>query len=161
MYFRIHWDYNKTETSSWFCILSLRIRNMPNRILQSSQQRPLGLTIIAVLVGIQSLVFLLVGITSVSAASANGKIIVLLAVVGIVSLVFGLIAFFLCRGLLALKRWAFWGTLILQALSLIGSLVELTQANASISSIVSSIVLPVVILVYFLADRNVRELFHS
>jgi len=125
------------------------------------QPRPIGVTIVGVLVGIQSLVLLLVGLITIQAADGKGEVIAILAATGVVSLVFGLFSFFFCRGLLALKRWAFWGTIVLQALSLLGSLVEISQANASFSATLSGIILPIVILVYFLADRNVREAFRA
>ncbi len=124
-------------------------------------QRPIGVTIVAVLVGIQSLVLLLVGLITIQAAAGKGGVIAILAATGIVSLVFGLFSFFFCRALLALKRWAFWGTIVLQALSLLGGLVEISQANASFSATLSGIILPIVILVYFLADRSVRAAFRA
>ena len=125
------------------------------------QPRPIGVTIVGVLVGIQSLILLLVGLITIQAADGKGEVIAILAATGVVSLVFGLFSFFFCRALLALKRWAFWGTIVLQALSLLGSLVEISQANASFSATLSGIILPIVILVYFLADRNVREAFRA
>ncbi len=137
-----------------------RKKQTSNVVLAPPQQRPLGVTIIAVLVGIQSLVLLLVGLITIQAANGRGGVVAILAATGVVLLVFGLFSFFFCRGLLALKRWAFWGTILLQVLSLLGSLVEISQANASFSATLSGIILPVVILIYFLADRSVRAAFH-
>jgi hypothetical protein len=126
------------------------------------QPRPIGVTIVGILVGVQSLVLLLVGLITIQAAATDkGEVIAILAATGVVSLVFGLFSFFLCRALLALKRWAFRGTIVLQALSLLGSLVEISLANASFSATLSGIILPIVILVYFLADRSVREAFRA
>jgi FtsH-binding integral membrane protein len=137
-----------------------RKKQTSNVVLAPPQQRPLGVTISAVLVGIQSLVLLLVGLITIQAANGRGGVVAILAATGVVLLVFGLFSFFFCRGLLALKRWAFWGTILLQVLSLLGSLVEISQANASFSATLSGIILPVVILIYFLADRSVRAAFH-
>jgi FtsH-binding integral membrane protein len=141
---------------------------MPNKkrrakvvMAQPQQQRPPGVTIIGILVGIQSLVLLLVGIITIQAADGRAGVIPILAVTGFVSLVFGLLSFFFCRGLLALKRWAFWGTIVLQALSLLGSFVEISQANNSFSATLSGFILPIVILVYLLANRNVRSAFQA
>ena len=137
---------------------------MPNKKRRSNvvmaqpqqQPRPSEVTISAVLVGIQSFVLLIVGIITIQAAAGREGIIPLLAATGIVSLVLGMLSFFFCRGLLALKRWAFWGTIVLQVLSLLGGFVEISQANASFSATLSGFILPIVILVYFLANRSVR-----
>jgi hypothetical protein len=123
--------------------------------------RPTGVTIIAMLVGIQSLILLIVGIITIQAASGRQGIIPVLAATGIVSLVFGICSFFCCRGLLALKLWAFWGTVVLQALSLLGGLIEVAQANASFGATLSGFILPVVILLYLLTNRGLRSAFQG
>jgi hypothetical protein len=142
---------------------------MPNKKRRSNvvmaqpqqQPRPLEVTIIAVLVGLQSFVLLIVGLITVQAASGREGVIPILAATGIVSLVFGMLSFLCCRMLLALKRWAFWGTIVLQALSLLGGIIEISQANASFSATLSGFILPIVILVYLWANRSMRAVFQA
>jgi hypothetical protein len=137
---------------------------MPNKKRRSNvvmaqpqqQPRPLEVTISAVLVGLQSFVLLIVGIITIQAADGREGVIPILAVTGIVSLVFGMLLFLCCRMLLALKRWAFWGTIVLQVLSLLGGIIEITQANASFSATLSGFILPIVILLYLWVNRGMR-----
>jgi hypothetical protein len=142
---------------------------MPNKkrrsnvVMAQSQQppRPSEVTILAVLVGIQSFVLLIVGLITIQAASGRAGIIPILAATGIVSLFLGMASFLCFRMLLALKRWAFWGTIVLQALSLLGGIVEISQANASFSATLSGFILPIVILLYFWTNRGMRSVFQG
>jgi hypothetical protein len=58
-----------------------------------------------------------------------------------------------------LQRWAFLATVILEGVNLILGIVELTQPHPSLGAIIGGIILPAVILVYFLLDANVRAAF--
>ncbi len=140
---------------------------MPNKkrrskvVMAQPQQRPLEVTIGAALVGLQSFVLLIVGIITIQVADGREGVIPILAVTGIVSLVFGMLSFLCCRMLLALKQWAFWGTIVLQALSLLGGFIEISQANSSFSATLSGFILPIVILLYFWANRGMRSVLNT
>jgi hypothetical protein len=85
------------------------------------------------------------------------------AVIGQVSpwgfLISGLLAFIVGYGLWTLRGWAFWLVVILQILDLIGGTIQLFSAYYP-WAVLLSMVIPAVILIYFFADRNVREAFN-
>ncbi len=62
-------------------------------------------------------------------------------------------------GLWTLKRWAFWATVMLEILNIAGLLTSWMQHYSSFGFFLFSLVIPVIILVYFLADHNVRQAF--
>ncbi len=59
---------------------------------------------------------------------------------------------------IALKPWAFWLTVILEVINLIQAIIGLTQGQGN--SVISLIV-PIIVLVYLLWDRNVRAAFRT
>ena len=137
-----------------------------------SRQRPIGVTILSVLLGIQGIVELILGIVALVVVFAIGHTIVvhghttighvvdaLGGVLGVVSLIVGLVTLLLAWGLWTLKSWAFWFTVIIEVISLIRHLLEFASPNHSTVSIVIGLILPVVILLYFLVDSNVRRAF--
>ena len=127
-------------------------------------KRPLGVTIIAILVGIQAVFLLFFAIVSLflvilpgwtSGGPSGARIAAL--VVGLFFLLFGGISFFLAYGLWTLKRWAFLWVVIVEGASVIFGLVGLFSSYGSRS--IWSFIIPIVILLYFLLDRNVRAAF--
>jgi hypothetical protein len=132
-----------------------------------SPRRPLGVTIIAILVGIQALLLLFLAIVSLflvvlpgwTASTGGGptgaRITAL--VVGLLFLLFGAVSFFLAYGLWTLKRWAFMWVVIVEGASVIFGLVGLFSSDGNRS--IWSFILPIIILLYFLLDRNVRAAF--
>ncbi|HEX6556505.1 MAG TPA: hypothetical protein VF026_27340 [Ktedonobacteraceae bacterium] len=105
-------------------------------------------------------------------------------------LVVGLVSFLFAWGLWTLKRWAFWATVTIQIISLlisgilalgaviaaangtgtttitgyaitVNSVFIFTHPRVNIWSIVVDMIIPIVILVYFLADSNVRAAFRT
>jgi len=149
---------------------------MQNATMEAPRRRPLGVSIIAVLVAIQGIFFLILGILAlvaviVAANSAgttvNGYAITgatVSAIAGVLAgifLVVGLVSLLFAWGLWTLKRWAFWATVIIEIISLINSVFAFTQPHANFWSIVVGMIIPVVILVYFLADANVRAAFRT
>ncbi|TMD85905.1 MAG: hypothetical protein E6I79_13345 [Chloroflexi bacterium] len=106
---------------------------MQNATMEAPRRRPLGVSIIAVLVAIQGIFFLILGILAlvaviVAANSAgttvNGYAITgatVSAIAGVLAgifLVVGLVSLLFAWGLWTLKRWAFWATVIIEPLSL-------------------------------------------
>jgi len=149
---------------------------MQNATMEAPRRRPLGVSIIAVLVAIQGIFFLILGILAlvaviVAANSAgttvNGYAITgatVSAIAGVLAgifLVVGLVSLLFAWGLWTLKRWAFWATVIIEIISLINSVFAFTQPHANFWSAAVGMIIPIVILVYFLADANVRAAFRT
>ena len=149
---------------------------MQNATMEAPRRRPLGVSIIAVLLAIQGIFFLILGILAlvaviVAANSAgttvNGYAITgatVSAIAGVLAgifLVVGLVSLLFAWGLWTLKRWAFWATVIIEIISLINSVFAFTQPHANFWSAAVGMIIPIVILVYFLADANVRAAFRT
>ena len=137
-----------------------------------ARRRPLGVTIIAVILAIQAIFELLLGIFAILAIFAAGHAIsgsghtttgtvvdVLGGTLGGISLVVGILTLIFAIGLWTLKRWAFWLTVIIEFISLIRHALEFTHPNASVGTIILGMIIPVVVLLYFLVDGNVRAAF--
>ena len=145
--------------------------------MEMPRRRPLGVSILAILEGLQGIGFLIISLLSlvalIVAANSLGTTIIngytitgtdVSSVSGILAgifLVMGLLALLFTYGLWTLKRWAFWATVIIQIVSLANSLIEFTQPGANVALIVGSMIIPVVILLYFLIDSNVRAAFRT
>ncbi len=150
---------------------------MQNTTMEAPRRRPLGVSIIAILEAIQGIFFLVLGLLAlvavIAAASSSGTTtvngypitgIVVSAVAGVLAAVFlvvGLVSLLFAWGLWTLRRWAFWATVIIEVISLVNSVFAFTQPNANIWSIVAGMIIPIVILIYFLADANVRAAFRT
>ena len=66
----------------------------------------------------------------------------------------------LVYGLWMLKRWAFWGLVIVEAVSIIINIVGI-PSNTNILSHSVALVFPVLILIYLFAHRTVRAAFRT
>jgi len=105
--------------------------------MEMPRRRPLGVSILAILEGLQGIGFLIIGLLAlvavIVAASSSGSVIVHGSIitgaeVGIVSgilagifLVVGFLSLLFAWGLWQLSRWAFWATVIIQVISLVNS----------------------------------------
>ncbi len=141
---------------------------MQNTTTMAPRRRPLGVTIIAILVALQGIGLLILdGIGFVgflAALSSNHEplfsSVTIAGILGGVLLILAVLALLVAWGLWTLKRWAFWFTVIVQILSLLSSVSLLTQTgNTTMTNTTSNIVVALVILVYLFADRNVRAAF--
>ena len=115
-----------------------------------TRARPLGISIIAIIMAIQGILGILGGILLL----AGG-----VPALGIITLILGVLYLVLAWGLWTLRPWAFWGTVILEVLTLINGIFGLglgRQANG-----ILSIIFAVVVLIYMFADRNVRQAFRT
>lgn len=150
--------------------------------MQTHRERPLGVSIIAVLEGLGGLFWVAIGVIAL-VASYNVPSTILstipyplsayvsigdihtsgaaltLGIVGGVLVIGAVIELLLARGLWRLKHWAFWLTVVIQFLSLLGSIFAFLQPEPNVGGIVLGIVIPAIILAYFLADANVRAAF--
>ncbi len=138
-----------------------------------ARKRPLGVTIIAVLMGIGGIldilgsILVLVGIFAIGRTiivhghSTTGHVVDTLGIIlAIVPLIIGVLMFIFAAGLWLLKRWAFWLTVIIELISLLRHVFEFTQAtHPPVALIVLGMLIPIAVLLYFLADANVRTAF--
>ena len=128
------------------------------------RSRPLGITIIAAFLGISAILALLILILGLNrvitlglgAGMTPGTSIALLG-----AIILGFIEVALAWGLWTLRPWAYWTTVIVEVIRVIlGLYVVLILREAIISGILS-LIIPIIILVYLFADRNVRAAFSS
>ena len=108
--------------------------------MESLRNRPLGVTIIAVLTAIGGIIFL-----------ASGAVLLLIGI-GIIFLALGVV---MAYGLWNGKRWAWTITLILSGIGIILGVISIAAGN--IGSIVSIIIQAVVI--YYLYRPSVKVFF--
>lgn len=116
--------------------------------MQVSRGRPLGVTIIAILVAIGGVLEIIGGLLAL--VSYPG--------LAIVTLILGVLALVLAWGLWTLKPWAFWTTVILEAINVIQGIIGLTQRQGAS---VFGLIVPIIILLYLFMDRNVRAAFRT
>ncbi len=138
----------------------------------ASRARPLGVTIIAILLIIAGIVELLFGVLTFAGIFSLAHVIImhghpvtarvldtLGGILGSISIFIGIVTLIFAWGLWTLKTWAFWLVVALEVFSLIRHLLEFARPDHSTVAIVLGLVLPVVILLYFLVDPNVRAAF--
>ncbi|GAC1364341.1 MAG: hypothetical protein NVS2B12_07620 [Ktedonobacteraceae bacterium] len=146
---------------------------MENMAANEPRRRPIGVTIIAVLLGIESLFEIVLGILAIVGIFALGRmaaehghtgvrtgIDIFGSLLGGASLVIGILTLIFVVGLWMLRRWAFWLTVIVEVITLLRHALEFTgTAHPPVVSIVLSMLLPAIILIYFLLDPYVRRAF--
>ncbi len=126
-------------------------------MLETPRKRPFGVTIIAILLFISAIlqiifgIFILTGITLVSPLAG--------LLIGWIPLALGIVSFIFAWGLWTLKPWAYWATVILEIVNIAINLFGLGQPRHSIGGIFSGGLISLIILIYMLVDRNVREAF--
>lgn len=144
---------------------------MENAMMER-RQRPRGVTIMAVLLGIEGLLELIVGIVLIIAANSLSRTfvshghritahIVDAAGIGLggVGIAIGVITLLFVFGLWTLRRWAYWAAIIIEGLSLLWSIIGIVRQTSTIGGSIASMIIPVIVLVYFLFSPNVRRAF--
>ncbi len=129
-----------------------------------NRPRPLGITIIAIILGISAvlgLIAIILGLVALGAAHLDGALATAAIVALIIAAVFALLELFLAWGLWTLKPWAFWATAVIEAIRILDGLYALFVQHAAIGSAILSLIIPIIILIYLFADRNVRAAFHT
>jgi uncharacterized membrane protein (DUF2068 family) len=147
---------------------------MQNTNVDTLQRRPGGVTLIAVLLGIEGILEVIIGILILATSlfishriTVHGHttvatvINVLGGVLGGLPLIVGILTLIFTWGLWMLKRWAFWTTIVIAALNILVALPVIFQAQPNIPSFVIRIIVPVLILIYFLLFPQVRHAFHT
>jgi hypothetical protein len=144
---------------------------MLNTLMETPRKRPLLVTIMALLLALQGAVWLVLGVLAFIGVITNGKIDVLgaasditsLEVLSVTWLVSAVAALFFSWALWTLKRWAFWATLIIELGNILAGSLLLTRPNPlfaySLGEIAISMIVAIIILVFFLVDAKVREAF--
>lgn len=128
------------------------------------RQRPLGITIIAIILGISAvlgLIAIILGLVALGAAHVGGALASAAIVALVVAAVFAILELFLAWGLWTLRPWAFWATAVIEAIRILDGLYALFVQHVAIGSAILSLIIPIIILVYLFVDRNVRAAFHT
>jgi hypothetical protein len=128
------------------------------------RSRPLGITIIAAVLGISALlavVILILGLTHVSVAGLGSQMSPLASIVLLIALILGMFEVALAWGLWTLRPWAFWTTVVVEAVRFIVALYTVFFLQRIFISGIIGLILPVIVLIYLFADPNVRAAFRS
>ncbi len=133
-------------------------------MFEAPRKRPGGVTLVAVLVCIQGIfrvfiafLFLMGALLGGWALTTSSVIVGLIA--GILVAIVGLVTLYFAWGLWTLKRWAYWATVILMAIDLLGSVFEFTQPITGVWTVWGGVIIPVAVLIYFLVSPGVRKAF--
>ncbi len=124
----------------------------------STTRRPLGITIIAILMFIQAILEIVVGIFAFFGNIIRNPLAGLL--VGWIPLAVGVLLFILAWGLWTLKPWAYWVTLIFEIVNIVLHFLGYSQTH-SIFAIISGGIISIIIVIYLLVDGNVRRAFRT
>lgn len=98
--------------------------------------RPLGITILAILQLLSAVVAILGGATAVSIALLLGPAGFIVLILGAIVLVIGIIGLIVFYGLWNLKGWAWWLTFILNLITIIMAFPNFFTINVAISVII-------------------------
>ena len=147
---------------------------MQNTMMDTPRVRPRGVTIIAILLGIEGILEIIVGILILTTSFfishkvvVHGHAITATAInvigglLGVLPLVVGILTLIFTWGLWTLKRWAFWVTITIAVLNILIALPVIFQSPPNIFSFVLKAIVPVVILLYFLFYPHVRHAFRA
>ena len=138
--------------------------------IMERRQRPLGITIIAVIllvVGLFELGAAIALLLGAHAAHVSTHIPHVLGmtldvfgdVLGIVGLVIAVVTLLVAYGLFTLKAWAYWLVVVVEIITVIRHAAEFLAPNPNYTTIIIGLILPVVILLYMFLDANVRRAF--
>jgi hypothetical protein len=128
--------------------------------------RPRGVTIITLLLCFLGLIEIVFGALALVTSLLGSFVFPLRsaavgAALGVYFLLVGLMKLFLAWGLYRLQRWAFWATVFISAVSLLSSILAVTEPAPTVWAFLADLLIPGVILVYLVADSNVRNAFRS
>ena len=124
-------------------------------------RRPLGITIISILLFISAVIGIIGGLSSVIGNRPTGTVSDVL--LGWFPLVIGIIALVLAWGLWTLKPWAYWGTLVVEIVNILVhffGFLGLPRTHSALA-IISGGIVSIIIVIYLLVDRNVRRAFQT
>ena len=128
------------------------------------RSRPLGITIIAAILGISAtiaVVLLILGLNHVSSAGMGAGMTPATSLVLLGALILGFFEIGLAWGLWTLRAWAFWTVAVIEVIRLILGLYDVLILREAIIAGILSLIIPIIILVYLFADRNIRAAFRT
>ncbi|MFL5592067.1 MAG: hypothetical protein ACJ8DI_31055 [Ktedonobacteraceae bacterium] len=128
------------------------------------RSRPLGITIIAAILGISAtiaVVLLILGLNHVSSAGMGAGMTPATSLVLLGALILGFFEIGLAWGLWTLRPWAFWTVAVIEVIRLILGLYDVFILREAIIAGILSLIIPIIILVYLFADRNIRAAFRT
>jgi len=134
---------------------------MQQDVIGTTHKRPLGITIIAILLFISAIIEIVGGILSVAGSPSAGTINDVL--LGWFPLILGIIELLLAWGLWTLKPWAYWGTLVVEIVIILVhffGFLGLPRTHSALA-VISGGVVSILIVLYLLIDRNVRRAFQN
>ena len=132
---------------------------MRQEVTGTMRKRPLGITIIAILLFISAIIEIIGGISSVIGTTPTGTLSDVL--LGWFPLAMGVIELVLAWGLWTLKPWAYWGTLLVEIVNILihfFGFLGLPRTHSALA-VISGGIVSIIIVIYLLADRNVRRAF--
>lgn len=112
--------------------------------------RPVGITIIAVLIGVGAVLGVVAGVGAITLGAV---------LLGLLTLVLSGAYLYVAWGLWHLKPWAWLLTIIVQGLGLLSDVISVAVGAATGADYLSML-LGVIIIVYLLTDKNVRAAFN-
>ncbi len=131
---------------------------MQQQNITTARRRPLGISIIAIILFIQAVFEIIAGILSFLGHLITSPLTALF--VGWIPLVMGILLLILARGLWALRPWAYWVTLVLEIVNIVLHFLGYQQAH-SLFAIISGGLISIIVVIYLLVDRNVRRAFQT
>ncbi len=131
---------------------------MQQEFRQTMRKRPFGITIIAIILFIQAVLEIIGGIFSFFGHLIANPLSGLL--VGWIPLAIGVLLFALAWGLWTLKPWAYWVTLVLEIVNIVFHFFGYQQTH-SLFAIISGGIISIIVVIYLLADRHVRQAFQT
>jgi len=132
---------------------------MRQEVTGTMRKRPLGITIIAILLFISAVIEIIGGISSVIGSTPTGTLSAVL--LGWFPLILGIIELVLAWGLWTLKPWAYWGTLVVEIVIILihfFGFLGLPRTHSALA-VISGGIVSIIIVIYLLVDRNVRRAF--
>jgi hypothetical protein len=134
---------------------------MRQEFMGMRRKRPLGITIIAILLFISAVIEIIGGISSATGTTPTGTTSAVL--LEWFPLILGVIELVLAWGLWTLKPWAYWGTLLVEILIILVhffGFLGLPRTHSALA-VISGGIVSIIIVIYLLVDRNVRRAFQT
>lgn len=116
--------------------------------MQRPIERPLGVTLIAILLAINGIVGILGGLALFASGSLAG---------GIIGIAFGLVLLYVAYGMWTLQRWAWLTTLVIEGLNGLFALITIITSRGATGAWISLILAGVIIA--YLVQPHVRDDF--
>lgn len=136
---------------------------MESTRIQAPRERPIGVKIIVILLGLQGVFEVILGILALTNILPRGYLLTGSSPVGGALggsfLLIGLAKLLLTWGLWTLKRWAWVVTLLFAGFNLMTSCFAVSQSRFVLWALVVDMIIPGVIWAYFILDENLRAAF--